>query len=216
MHCYLANMGKKSKKDTQEEDPDSLKIFEYLRSQNRPYSAQNVFDNLHGSIKKANCGKLLDSLVEKGEIIGKEYGKAKIYFYNQEKLQETNEEELRELQGNIEAAAGEGKALREDVVTKQKKLRDISSSLSNEEIETKLGSAQVSITELERKLNELKEAGTVSLAEKESMLSLLKKNQAEELKRKRLCMSILNSLAEMTDETVLKTKDMVGFEDVII
>ncbi|CAK9064069.1 unnamed protein product [Durusdinium trenchii] len=31
-----------------------VKVLEYMRQQNRPYNAQNVFDNLHGAVPKGS------------------------------------------------------------------------------------------------------------------------------------------------------------------
>ena len=56
-----------------------------MKTQNRPYSLVNIFDNLHGAIKKSQLGKILDALVEEGSLIMKEYN-SKIYLFNQDKL----------------------------------------------------------------------------------------------------------------------------------
>jgi len=48
---------------------DGLKeILEYMKKTNRPYSLQNIFDNMHGKIKKSVMQKALDKLVEKEEL----------------------------------------------------------------------------------------------------------------------------------------------------
>ncbi len=39
------------------------KVLQYMIKQNRPYSVQNVFDNLHGDIPKAKLCLALDELV---------------------------------------------------------------------------------------------------------------------------------------------------------
>jgi 26S proteasome regulatory subunit (ATPase 3-interacting protein) len=39
-----------------------------MKLKNRPYSAINVYDNLHGKIKKASVQKALDALVESGDL----------------------------------------------------------------------------------------------------------------------------------------------------
>jgi hypothetical protein len=51
---------------------------EYLRLSNRPFSAINIFDNLHGAVGKATLPRLLDSLSEEGTICGKLFGKFKV------------------------------------------------------------------------------------------------------------------------------------------
>ncbi|KAF4726567.1 PSMC3 interacting protein [Perkinsus olseni] len=40
------------------------KIATYMKEQNRPYSAQNVFDNLHGVVPKAQVQNLMEKLAK--------------------------------------------------------------------------------------------------------------------------------------------------------
>lgn len=39
--------------------------MEYMKKANRPYSLINIFDNLHGKVKKIELQKKLDNLVVK-------------------------------------------------------------------------------------------------------------------------------------------------------
>ena len=68
-----------------------------MQKQNRPYSAINVFDNLRGAVKKAQVQRLLDELAEDGVLVMKEYGKARIYLYNQNQLPEVPKAEVDEM-----------------------------------------------------------------------------------------------------------------------
>jgi predicted transcriptional regulator len=74
-----------------------------MKTENRPYSAQNVFDNLRKrgekisrskpielahlsvvcKVNKTMCGKILDKLSDDNTLVRKEYGKNKIYSVNQ-------------------------------------------------------------------------------------------------------------------------------------
>ena len=64
-------------------------IQAYMRSQNRPYSIQNVMDNMHGRVPRKICQDVLDALTAEKHITEKEYGKAKIYLANQDDFPET-------------------------------------------------------------------------------------------------------------------------------
>ncbi len=44
-------------------------ILDYLNSSNRPYSAINIHDNLHGIIAKAVIPKLLDNLADRCVLV---------------------------------------------------------------------------------------------------------------------------------------------------
>ena len=62
-------------------------IMQYLKLQNRPYSAIQIFDNLHHRIPKPTVERVCTSLSQTGGgVICKEYGKAKIYFVDQSTL----------------------------------------------------------------------------------------------------------------------------------
>ena len=41
-------------------DPIKEAVLAYMRSQNRPYSVQNIFDNLRGDIPKTKVSNALD------------------------------------------------------------------------------------------------------------------------------------------------------------
>ena len=62
-------------------------ILQYLKQQNRPYSAIQVYDNLHKRIAKPTAERCLAVLSENdGGLRCKEYGKAKIYFIDQKNM----------------------------------------------------------------------------------------------------------------------------------
>lgn len=64
-------------------------ILQYLRLQNRPYSAIQIFDNLHKRIAKPTVERCLATLSEPdGGLRCKEYGKAKIFFFDQKNMSE--------------------------------------------------------------------------------------------------------------------------------
>ena len=60
-------------------------ILQYLRQQNRPYSAIQIYDNLHKRITKPLIERVLNAACASNDcdLICKEYGKAKIYFIDQ-------------------------------------------------------------------------------------------------------------------------------------
>ena len=70
-----------SKKD----DAAAAAVLQYLVQQNRPYSAQDVFMNLHKEHSKAVVQKVIDQLVETQELREKVNGKQKCFVANQVK-----------------------------------------------------------------------------------------------------------------------------------
>jgi hypothetical protein len=65
-----------------------------MHIQNRPYSVQGVIDNNAGLIPRKICEDVLTKLTTEKFLTLKEYGKAKVYLYNQDKFPETSTEEL--------------------------------------------------------------------------------------------------------------------------
>ena len=85
-------------------------IVQYMKQQNRPYSAIQVFDNLHKRIPKSTVEKVLSVLSEQnsssdgseGPVLRcKDYGKAKIYFYNQMQLPTLSDNEIGKIDAEI-------------------------------------------------------------------------------------------------------------------
>lgn len=86
-------------------------IMKYIIKENRPYSAIQIYDNLHHRIQKSTLEKCLNTLTEsyttapngaKQRLLCKEYGKAKIYFPDQNCFEVISERELEQLSAEIE------------------------------------------------------------------------------------------------------------------
>ena len=77
-------------------------ILEELQKQNRPFNHTLLHATLHGAVTKTQCQSLLDTLADKGKLIRKEFGKAKVYWADQEGLESVPPEKLKELDKEIE------------------------------------------------------------------------------------------------------------------
>lgn len=55
-----------------------------MEKQNRPYNLLNIFDNLHGKIKKPILENALDELIGQNVLVGKDFGKNRIYMLRQD------------------------------------------------------------------------------------------------------------------------------------
>ncbi|CAJ0649251.1 17239_t:CDS:2, partial [Entrophospora sp. SA101] len=78
-------MVKQKKVPAAKGDDAEQMVMEYLRKQNRPYSA---------TVTKTVAQKVLNSLVEKNEINCKPYGKQYVYYIKQDQLESPSSEEL--------------------------------------------------------------------------------------------------------------------------
>lgn len=53
-------------------------VLSYLRKQNRPYSATDIVNNLHNAVTKSVAQKVLQQLVEIGNVFCKTQGDVRI------------------------------------------------------------------------------------------------------------------------------------------
>ena len=71
--------GKPEKEAKLTPEQSATLILDYLRKQNRPYSATDISANLKNRVTKAAAAKLLKDLHERNEIEGKAAGKQIVY-----------------------------------------------------------------------------------------------------------------------------------------
>ncbi|EMC99983.1 hypothetical protein BAUCODRAFT_358224 [Baudoinia panamericana UAMH 10762] len=127
-----AKDGEKEAKLTPEQS--AKLVLEYLRKQNRPYSAIDISTNLRNRVTKAAAAKLLKDLHERKEIEGRAAGKQVVYHAIQDEADEAGLGQLQQM--DAEAA----------------RLRDATTTLKAEEKELRGtlrgGAAQVPLPEL--------------------------------------------------------------------
>jgi 26S proteasome regulatory subunit, ATPase 3, interacting protein len=75
---------KKDAKDSEKEpkltpEQSASLILDYLRKQNRPYSATDISANLKNRVTKAAATKLLKDMHERKEVEGRTAGKQLVY-----------------------------------------------------------------------------------------------------------------------------------------
>ena len=189
-------------------------VFNYLLSQNRPYSTINIFDNLHGKIKKGQLQKILDNLTLEGKIICKEYN-TKIYLVNQNNFPPVSEEELKEVEDEITEKRKVLAELRETLQNKEKEYKKITSVYTDEELELHLKEAKKELECLESKVQRI-ENNTIELIPEEKMLEAEKRfeqGKAKYRKIKRICMDILDQFSEGLEMKTSKLMDDIGIEN---
>ena len=109
-----------------------------MKKQNRPYSLINIFDNLHGKIKKPQVQRILDSLTDAGELQMKEFGKAKIYLLNQKSIPDVNQAELDKISKEVQDLRTAHRELTEDVKSLTAELKDIQNQLTDEQLDAEI------------------------------------------------------------------------------
>jgi len=111
-------------------------VLKYLKTQNRPYSANDITQNLHKEFGKTAIQKALDELASSQQIKEKVYGKQKVYAPLQEDAMDKVamdailsqlDVKINETSGNLARAEQELKAI-------EGELKDCNNQLSTEEV----------------------------------------------------------------------------------
>ena len=204
----------KKKEETKIDDPKQY-VYDYMKSQNRPYSLQNIFDNLHGSIKKGQLGKILDSLVDEGSLIMKEYN-SKIYLFNQDKLEiKVSDADINELQKEIDEKREENKQLREEITSKNNELKILTTTLTDDELKAKIKEMKKELAKMKLKVDDIKD-NKIDPIPPEKM-NEAKENFEKELKiykkTKKICTEIISDISDGLELKLKDTYEKIGIEN---
>lgn len=193
-------------------DPSAL-LVQYLESTNRPYNVQNIFDNLHGKVKKPAAEKLLKSLADAGSISSKDFGKSVIFWAKQDNMPVSSEGDLASMNADLVKLNGELSTLD----AKAKELSGIESGIQNalddESLRSGIANFEKENIELTNRLQELETDDTpVDPQAKENAVRLYQFALTEYRKRKRFCAGCVESVAEMTGVKPIQVIEDWGIE----
>ncbi|KAK8221989.1 HIR complex subunit [Zalaria obscura] len=112
---YMAPIKEKAEKAEKLSPSQSADlVLNYLRSQNRPYSAADISANLKNRVTKTNTAKLLKDLHEKQRIEGRTAGKQIVYHVLQDPADAASPEELKTMEDEIARLEEDTATLRDD------------------------------------------------------------------------------------------------------
>ncbi|XP_056008232.1 homologous-pairing protein 2 homolog [Ostrea edulis] len=190
-------------------------VLEYLNRQNRPYSAVDLFNNLHKEYGKTAVVKACESLTEGKKIREKVYGKQKVYVADQSQFPDVDDKEIREMDTRIVELSTQCKEKDDQVKRLDAELRGLNSSITTEEAVSQLQQLVEECEACNQKLKTLKEGGrTVSPEEKDRIYSARTKYVKEWRKRKRIGNDILGAILEGYPKTkkqlYVSVRDVMG------
>eukprot|EP00088_Acartia_fossae_P022801 TRINITY_DN2390_c0_g1_i15.p1 TRINITY_DN2390_c0_g1~~TRINITY_DN2390_c0_g1_i15.p1 ORF type:complete len:210 (-),score=79.15 TRINITY_DN2390_c0_g1_i15:206-835(-) len=185
----------------------SSAVLKYFQNQNRPYSAQDVFMNLHKEHGKPLVQRVIDQLVAETKLKEKLNGKQKCYVINQDNLPTANDEELAKLDSTCAELANTLHSKQDKLKSLDAKVRKLNSSLTSKEAEKKLATLQEEVNEMEERLEKLQN-NTVLITTEEKNRINKEYEAAIKLwkKRKRTCTSAQDSILESCSK---KKKDLL-------
>lgn len=189
-------------------------VLDYMRKTNRPYSLLNVFENMHRVIAKPSLTKLLDNLVVKEELASKTYGKAKIYYLNQNNLPVPSEEERLAIEEQINTVTAECTASEQELKSAETTLSGISSQISDADLDAALNQLEDEAAALETKVETLDQPGRapVSPGRKNALKRKFTKFRTAWVQRKRIAMDGVNQIADGMEKKPKAVLDLVGVE----
>ncbi|KAG2374749.1 hypothetical protein C9374_010493 [Naegleria lovaniensis] len=189
-------------------------ILEYMKAQNRPYSLQQVIDNLGGQIKKAMATKCIDKLEQEGELVLKANGKQKLWYRNQTDLEVLSKEELKEIDNDIKDIQKDIAAVKSDNQKRASELARIQKAPTTVQLVSIVATQREELAAKKQKLEKL-ESGSIQLVspeEKKKALVDLDKYLKEWKKRKNLAMSIFDSCSETCETNPSELLEEIGMD----
>ena len=193
--------------------------------QNRPYSAKNVFDNLHGAIGMTQVTKALDDLSDKGLLTRKDNKKQKVYWVTQkvgsDASGDTGEASTgEEGQKSVAELEEEAKQLKEQVTEIQAKAdaltsenKKLASQPSDEEAAAMIEQLKEETAKMQEKLEGLR--ANTTLVSKEELQKVETRYNAMKKAwrvRKRLCRDICDAMGESSGQSFKQLAETMGLE----
>jgi len=206
--------GKKNANANASKEEGFHEILDYMKKQNRPYSLLNIFDNLHGKIKKPQCQRALDALSDAGEIQMKEYGKSKIYLMNQKNIPDVDENEVDKLNKRLNKLKEEFATENDEYKEMQASLKSFQAQPTNAEVDADIEKYEKLVEEANKKLVFYESGNYPKISDEDINKAEANKKlfEGHYKKRKRICMEMLDGLSEMMEKKRAEVIEEIGIE----
>lgn len=195
------------------DDEASDAVLNYLTKQNRPYSAVDIFSNLHKKFGKTAVQRSLEKLASKGVITEKINGKQKVYAPKQDQFGEYDENEVKKIDEKIRLSQEKLKQLQETLKTQDAELRNVNSTLTTEDAKARLEDLTNKCNKYQERIKDIKSASNhVTPEEKDKIYKEHKLYVQSWRKRKRMATEILNSILEGYPKPKKQLFEDIGIE----
>ncbi|KAJ3152028.1 PSMC3 interacting protein [Geranomyces variabilis] len=192
-------------------------VLQYLKKQNRPYSAADVFNNLGGQVGKTVVVKALATLAEEATIYGKANGKQWVYVAKQDEMEAPSKELMDEMNLKLSQLKDQNAVLQEEVCIKalQAELSTLNNSLTDDQIQARLLALNAENEKMEERLVTLRSGDApAQLSDKEIKAAdtKLEKMRKEWRSRKRLFSDMWGAVTESVPGSIEEFREAVGIE----
>jgi len=197
----------KQKVDKVPAQEEESTVLEFLRKQNRPYAANDLVAQLPGKVGKSSIAGTINTLLKAGEIIAKPYGGKQIYLIKQESSDVATPQQMETLDLEIQSNTQQMNELQQKSRQLSEQLSRLTSSLTDEDLETKLTTLTAENEKRLQRLEVLRDGGNL-ISEKE--LKKINKDYETNRKiwkdRKNKCTEIFGMILE---NSTAKKKDLL-------
>ncbi|KAF2868885.1 Tat binding protein 1-interacting protein-domain-containing protein [Massariosphaeria phaeospora] len=142
-------------------------ILNYLRKQNRPYSATDISANLHNKVTKAAAAKILKDLHERNEVEGRPAGKQIVYHALQSPSDSCNPSNLAALNTTINDLRTSTTNLQATAKTLRSTLASLNSTLSTADLIANVAALEAEQAQIRARLELLKAGKAKKVTKKE-------------------------------------------------
>ncbi|KAF2685760.1 TBPIP-domain-containing protein [Lentithecium fluviatile CBS 122367] len=177
-------------------------ILNYLRKENRPYSAGDVSANLHNKVTKAAAAKILKDLHERNEVEGRAAGKQIVYHAIQNPEDSCTPEQLVQLDTTIADLRTQTTNLIATAKTLRSTLSSLNSTLSTADLVANVQALEVEKADLLGRLESLKagKAKKVTKRERDEVERQWKNWGAVARKRQKISGSVWGVIEDVVQE----------------
>ncbi|KAJ8654775.1 hypothetical protein O0I10_009496 [Lichtheimia ornata] len=205
-------MGKRKAPSPNSEEEDIV-VRNYLRKVNRPYSATDVFNNLHGKYQKSNIVKALDRLTEQETVVSKTYGKMTIYSIKQDKT-DMLPEQLEAMDVNVQTLANQVESTMQENQHLSSTLRDITITPLTQDAK-ELASKLTQENETYRgRLEKIKQGQTLLAPEERKRIDTVLEHMRKEWRiRRKMFVDIFSTVTEQSADKPAELKEELGIEE---
>lgn len=188
-------------------------VFHYMKQQNRPYSAADVFLNLHKVHGKTAVIKAMEALAASGKLVEKIYGKSKIYVINQNEFPVASGDEIGAMDKNIEEITKKSAIIQSELKSLKAELKLYLNTFTTEEANSEVEKLKSEIMSLKARLDMARNAmHDISEQDRKD----IKRNHTTFTtlwrKRKRMTTDLMNAVLEGYPKSKKTFIEEVGIE----
>ncbi|CAG5148165.1 uncharacterized protein ALTATR162_LOCUS2160 [Alternaria atra] len=194
-------------------------VLEYLRKQNRPYSAIDVSANLHNKVTKASAAKILRDLHEQRAIEGRAAGKQIVYHALQASsilnaVEACTTEQLAALDESILDLRTQTSTLVNTAKNLRSSLSHLNSTLSTADLIANVHTLEMGRVEIETRLDGLRKgkAKKVTATEREAIEKEWKRSARVAKAREKIANDLWAMIEDMLPDQQAKEEHQKKFD----